>query len=167
LGPLWRTWITVIKVLDLDDTPALPSLQITCFGRHAGRQKLIVREKWDEWFRDLAYKIVDVKVSAIRQHKFARMAYVLIEYRMPGNSRQKLKRPHWMVRSLPLTLGAVELSWPQKACRQILASKRVPHWDHPDDIALIRSTLRMHEEFDDVRLGFLQNVTRLIWYSTQ
>ena len=28
--------------------------------------RLLIRsEKWDEWFRDLAYKIVDVKVSSV------------------------------------------------------------------------------------------------------
>ena len=36
------------------------------------------------------------------------------------------------------------------ACTTILARKDVPHWEHPDDIALIRSTLRIDQEFNDV-----------------
>jgi hypothetical protein len=36
------------------------------------------------------------------------------------------------------------------ACTAILARKDVPHWEHPDDIALIRSTLRFDQEFNDV-----------------
>lgn len=31
-----------------------------------------------------------------------------------------------------------------------MARKDVPHWEHPDDIALIRSTLKIDQEFNDV-----------------
>jgi len=35
------------------------------------------------------------------------------------------------------------------ACAAILALDNVPHWDHPEDIALIRATLRMNQDWDD------------------
>lgn len=36
------------------------------------------------------------------------------------------------------------------ACAAILALDNVPHWSHPDDIALIRATLRVNQDWDDV-----------------
>jgi hypothetical protein len=54
----------------------------------------------------------------------------------------------WRRPILP-TLRYTSLTRP--ACKAVLAlGKRVPHWEHTDDIALIRSTLRMNEEFNDV-----------------
>jgi hypothetical protein len=63
--------------LVLDNTPTPFRLKITSFKSHGGRLELMNREKWDEWFRDLAYNIVDVKVSGTTSdsghHKYARM----------------------------------------------------------------------------------------------
>lgn len=38
------------------------------------------------------------------------------------------------------------------ACAAILALDKVPHWDHPDDISLIRSTLRPKQDWVDVSI---------------
>lgn len=38
------------------------------------------------------------------------------------------------------------------ACSAILALKKVPHWEHPDDISFIRSTLRGDQVWDDVSI---------------
>lgn len=113
------------------------------------------REQWDDWFKELAYKIVDMKVSivtstpicaGVRRADMVRTWVGCLETPSMLLSRvSHVSRTSCTLSDLPHGMYSHRI-----ACAAILALEKVPHWDHPDDISLIRSTLRLNQDWDDV-----------------